>query len=1160
MDGGRWKGGVRESGAASAESGGYANTGIHIGDVYREPVARSAYLEQVEQIFPWTLEGRSAELAELAAFCSGEGGPGYVWWQGPAWAGKSALMATLVLHPPAGVRVVSFFITARYAGQSDRQAFLDVVLPQLAELLGQSLPPLLGASTQQGWFNRLLKEAARACAGAGERLVLVVDGLDEDRGVTVGPGAHSIAALLPPVVAEGLRVVVAGRPNPPVPSDVPVGHPLRDARIVRALTPSAAAQVIRDDAERELEHVLHGDTAGRDLLGLLVAAGGGLSIGDLAELTGAPVGGVRKWLHAVSGRTFTGLESQWRPGTGARVFVLAHEELHTAAVESLGAQMLSGCHDRIHAWAQGYRDRGWPAETPEYLLRGYHRLLGSVGDLDRMVACATDRARLDRMLDISGGDVAALAEITTVQQFICHQDHPDLTAMLKVAVTRDRLIRRNSNIPPHLPAAWAYLGNPNRAEALARSIADPSEQVKALSYLVEAFANTGDLSRIRHIAATAETSALSISHPTERAKALGLLVEALVDAKDLDQAMRIAHSITDHSAQAGVLGLLVAALVDAEDLDQAMSIARSVTERSGQVLVLSYLAGALAKVGDLDRARETAATAETIAYSITSSTTSSAAQPWALIQVARAWVWIEDLDRAREIASAVEDITNSVEPPYWQVRTLCQLLNLVVQLGEQEGVRRIAATAQNITRSMLDLSNRIEEPHSFQTETLSILVGSLAHARDLDKAETIARSITDPTSQAEVLSILVGSLAHARDLDKAETIARSITDPTSQAKALSHLVGALIQAGDLNRARQIAATAETIARSITDPTSQAKALSHLVGALIQAGDLNRARQIAATAETIARSITDPTSQAKALSHLVKALAEVGDLNRAETIAHSITDPSSQAAALSYLVAALTQAGELDEAETIARSITDPNCQAQALSRFVMTLIQIGDIDRVRQVADAAEAAAHSISDPAGRVWALNSLTEVLAQLGDLNLIRQIAVATEAAARSIDFPYGVAWVWSSVVRAAAQAGDFDWAESTARSIFSPRAQAKALGHLVEALTRTGNTDRAEEITRSLAIVPSIQAKALSHLVEAFVQSEDLDQAEAVVRSISEPSIQAEALTIIFGRSDLDNSRRILAAVLANTQPIALLKAVAMVAPEAVIYNADYVSQP
>ncbi|MFD8530497.1 hypothetical protein ACFV0L_24055, partial [Streptosporangium canum] len=541
MDGGRWKGGVRESGTASAEYGGYANTGIHIGDVHREPVARSAYLEQVEQIFPWTLEGRAEELAELAVFCSGEGGPGYVWWQGPAWAGKSALMATLVLHPPVGVRVVSFFITARYAGQSDRQAFLDVVLPQLAELLGQSLPPLLGVSTQQGWFNRLLKEATHACVQAGERLVLVVDGLDEDRGVTVGPGAHSIAALLPPVVAEGLRVVVAGRPNPPVPSDVPVGHPLRDARIVRALAPSAAAQVIRDDAERELEHVLHGAAAGRDLLGLLVAAGGGLSVGDLAELTGSPAGVVRRWLHAVSGRTFTGRESRWRPGTGARVFVLAHEELHTAAVESLGERMLSGCRDRIHAWAQGYRDRGWPAETPEYLLRGYHRLLGSVGDLERMVACAIDGARLDRMMDISGGDAAALAEITACQAVICGQEEPDLSVMLLLAHTRDRLAERNAMLLTGLPAVWARLGNTVRAEALARSITNPRSQAQALAALVEALASAGEHDRARTLAHETETIARTIPDPRAQVEASTALMEALASAGQHDRARTLAH-------------------------------------------------------------------------------------------------------------------------------------------------------------------------------------------------------------------------------------------------------------------------------------------------------------------------------------------------------------------------------------------------------------------------------------------------------------------------------------------------------------------------------------------------------------------------------------------------------------------------------------------
>ena len=63
--------------------------------------------------------------AELAARCTGDHDRTYVWWQAEAWAGKTALMATFVLNPPPGVRVVSFFITARYAGQSDRRTFLE---------------------------------------------------------------------------------------------------------------------------------------------------------------------------------------------------------------------------------------------------------------------------------------------------------------------------------------------------------------------------------------------------------------------------------------------------------------------------------------------------------------------------------------------------------------------------------------------------------------------------------------------------------------------------------------------------------------------------------------------------------------------------------------------------------------------------------------------------------------------------------------------------------------------------------------------------------------------------------------------------------------------------------------------------------------------------
>ena len=104
------------------------------------PAVRSAYRKQVERIAPPELVGREAELRELAAYCTEPGRGPYVWWQAPAWAGKSALMSTFVLHPPAGVRVVAFFITARLAAQDTREAFTEVVLEQLAELLGQDLP------------------------------------------------------------------------------------------------------------------------------------------------------------------------------------------------------------------------------------------------------------------------------------------------------------------------------------------------------------------------------------------------------------------------------------------------------------------------------------------------------------------------------------------------------------------------------------------------------------------------------------------------------------------------------------------------------------------------------------------------------------------------------------------------------------------------------------------------------------------------------------------------------------------------------------------------------------------------------------------------------------------------------------------------------------
>ena len=390
--------------------------------------------------------------------------------------------------------------------------------------------PLAGDATGDGRFLALLEDAARACLGRGERLVLLVDGLDEDRGVADGRLRYSIAGLLPARPPPGMRVVVAGRPNPPVPADVLDDHPLRDPGVVRVLTLSRHAAMVRADAERDLRRLIAGSPAEQDLLGLITAAGGGLSGADLAELTGLDRWQVDEHLHTVTGRTFAPRAGRWLPDTDG--YVLGHEELQADAVRMLGPARLAGYRDRLHAWADGYRDRHWPDGTPEYLLRGWFRLLHVTADVPRLLACATDPDRHHRLLDISGGDTAALAEITAVQSLLAERHPPDLAALARLAVHRSMLTARSSGFPVNLPTLWAEVGKPIRADAVARTIADPFWPMLGLPATVAAIGRAGRLD-------LAEALARSVEEPY-RSQALAVVVTTVVETGDVDLAEALA--------------------------------------------------------------------------------------------------------------------------------------------------------------------------------------------------------------------------------------------------------------------------------------------------------------------------------------------------------------------------------------------------------------------------------------------------------------------------------------------------------------------------------------------------------------------------------------------------------------------------------------------
>ena len=112
------------------------STLVDVVPVLTGSLAAAGYQEQVGDIVPaGGLRDRAIELDELAAFCAGD--ETYVWWQADPWAGKSALMSTFTLNPPAGVDVVSFFVTGRLASQSDSDAFTESLISQLHALLGE---------------------------------------------------------------------------------------------------------------------------------------------------------------------------------------------------------------------------------------------------------------------------------------------------------------------------------------------------------------------------------------------------------------------------------------------------------------------------------------------------------------------------------------------------------------------------------------------------------------------------------------------------------------------------------------------------------------------------------------------------------------------------------------------------------------------------------------------------------------------------------------------------------------------------------------------------------------------------------------------------------------------------------------------------------------
>jgi len=1123
---------------------------------------RRAYQAQARGIAPERLVGRGAELDELVGFCAGE--QPYAWWQAGPWAGKTALLSWFALRPPAGVDVVSFFITAGLAGQSDRGACAAALTEQLAALAQEPVTQLLTAGAREGMMRQLLADAASRSEEAGRRLLLVIDGLDEDSGAATGP---SIAALLPRRLPPGVRVLVASRPLPPLPDDVDGDHPLRTVR-PRQLGASDYARSVEQRATYELRQLLlTEEPLHREVLGLLSAAGGGLTAGDLAELTGresAEIGALLSGALSRSVGSRTGRPSAGYPDQP--VYLFAHDTLRVVAEQRYGGA--SRDRDRLHQWAAAYRERSWPAGTPPYLLRGYPQLLASVADVPRLVGCATDQARHDRMRALTGGDALALTEIGTAQQVILRQPRPDLTGLALLAVQADHLTGRNAYLPEELPAVWARIGQPDRAEALASGFPDDrGMRTLALIRLVAAVAASGDHDRAARLADEAETLIGQRAEPSWRVSELAELAETVAASGDdqvraarlAGQAETLIGRIADPDNREQSLARVAGAVAASGDHDRAEALAGQVARPQEQAEALTRLVEAVSASGDHVRAARLAGQAESLIGQI-----ADPRERWSqLAKLVAAVAAAGDHDRAEMLARQIADLEG-------RAAALARIAALAA--GDRARAARLIADAEALAR-------QVTAPRSPDT-TLTAIVAAVAASGDDVRAARMA-------SEAAALTGSVhGSLAHLAEAvaaggayERAEALIGQISAPYERMRVLASLAHAAAVDGDHDWAARLASQAEAVRYSAAPGRWQA-ALPRLAQAASARGDHGRAARLLAEELAYIEQVTEPfwrgrrlvqfmetanvtghyewtarlageaealirhdfdTSGPEDLAKLAQAASAGGDHDRAVRLIAEVeallpenrhllapTEVMATLARVAFAEGDHRRAARLiDEAEALIGQIPLPRTRDEALAPLVRALAACDDHDR-------AEALAGQISDLDVRVAELTGLVTTTGGRGDHASATRLAGTAEALIGQLTDPHAGPRARTLAIRgeamarlaaAVAASGDralaarlADESEALAGKISDPASRANTVAELAALLAAAGDHARTARLAgEAEALARRIAAKRRAWnsagrsicLVGALAACGDHDRAEALARQLTDPGPRADA---------------------------------------------------
>ncbi|MET9971927.1 hypothetical protein ABZZ80_40085, partial [Streptomyces sp. NPDC006356] len=568
-----------------------------------------------------------------------------------------------------------------------------------------------------------------------------------------------------------------------------------------------------------------------------------------------------------------------------------------------------------------YRERDWPADTPDYLLRGYAAMLADSRMVTELVACATDRARHARMLSRTGGDAAALAEIGAAQDTVFGQETPDLRSLGVLAVHQGLLSGRNAALPTALPTVWAVLGDFARAEALAGAAPEAQTRAALLTDLVERAGHAGEETRAAHLVKRVTATVRNITNSWLRNEALVCLATVLTEAGLMERATAVIGSLPDGQHRTAALKSVKVLAGTGRD-EPLHALIDQVVRPEEQEDAWRAVAEVWAGHGRVAEAEQLAATL------------TSRAQAFALESVVWAHAAAGEHGKAEATATAIPD-------RFLKERALKRV---AVELAKAGRYERAEAIVDGISEPML---------RGAGLEQL---------------AETAATVVARGDAGAEDRTLAARLWACACAFADAEP------DPEFRVDAWTRLVSIAAVAAGPAQMHRLADRTEMVARTLKRPYRASHALSNLAVALAQAGAYDRA-------EELLRTLSSYTAQETARS-VIEVAVRRGHHERAAALVRSGESAVVQDVLLLAMVHALRKEGHLPQATAAARTLRSPYRRAEGLGELALAVAESGEHDRAAELAVEAEREARSFIDPVEEGRSLTALLRALTVAGD----------------------------------------------------------------------------------------------------------------------------------------------------------------------------------